>query len=202
MGSATAADPVLGDSAGHWLIAMLVWPKFLPVPFLPQGLDEATVELFPRIAGLIQLIGGSAIGWLVGLMIHQILLRSTGFRAARNSEGIPIAMMLIGGFLGWQACLGIAAITLLFACIIELWAAGARVPVLPWFGLTSVAAAAHHVFWRWLNSLGGWWPGQISSWLQCLGFAIILFCSWGTLAILMKVDHNPDENQPLAPNNE
>lgn len=160
-------------------IFVLIWPDLHPVSW---GLFGWTAKLPGAVNAAISLIMGSICGVGIGMLIAQIFRWMGRAGSVKSDRGLGICLGLVGLFLGWQAVFAVGLIAVWFSVFAQLISFGKQWR-LPWAGIVSVAALVHHLFWRPLSGLDGWWPGADSNLMQVSLFAVVfvtccLFCAW------------------------
>jgi leader peptidase (prepilin peptidase)/N-methyltransferase len=130
----------------------LAWPVLHPV-----GWDGSFSTADPwRVRTAIDLFAGA----LAGLIVGGLLVRHwPGNRRAGDAASTILGMLLVGLFLGWQAAVGVAAITTALRVLL-LISSSRKWPVVV---SIAIAALLHLLGWSVLASQW-WWPGPLSPW--------------------------------------
>jgi len=168
-------------------IFVLIWPDLHPVSWCLFGWKT---ELPRMVNAATSLVMGSVCGVGIGMLIAQIYRWLGHSEGPKLSRGLSICLGLVGLFLGWQAVFAIGLIAVWFSLLAQLITFG-RQWKLPWAGVVSVAVLVHHLLWRLLSGLDGWWLGTESDLFQVVLFAVVfvsscLFCAWVTRTAHMK----------------
>jgi leader peptidase (prepilin peptidase)/N-methyltransferase len=138
--------------ASPWLVAIaltvgivgpLIWPGLQVVQW--DDLVSPAAGSRIRVAGVGQLAGGT-IGLLLG---YCLVRRAPGNIRAGDTCATLLAMLLVGLYLGWQAALAIAALTVAVRILLCVTAARSW----PVTAAIAVATLIHLLSWRWLLEL-------------------------------------------------
>lgn len=140
----------------------------LLMPWL-HPLDTAGVAAVPAetagrlavtvVGGLVGLLGGSLLGWLLPRLLAGDAAGRSGLPLERP-RSLAFGLTLVGVVLGWQAAVGTAAL-LLLACLVQVcvWASLPDWPAVPVEILLVPATFVQLCWWRQLPDLcGSWWP--------------------------------------------
>lgn len=162
------------------LTAPLFWAPLRPVPFWMPFTDSPVSNgpLRGALDGLFGLFGGALAGMLCGLG------RRGWPRLYRLSRETVAVLGLVGLFLGWQAALSVAGLTLLARAPLTLRRFGKSNADGPGateegsgtgdervrassLAIPALATAAQIVLWRWLASFA-FWPGPFAAYPSTL----------------------------------
>lgn len=176
--------PLLAIALTLGIAGPLLWP-----PLQVVGWDGLTNT--PAFPGRLRAAIGLAIGAIAGLLLGYCLVRRTpGNIRASDTPLTLLALLLVGLYLGWQAAVAVAALTVIIRFLL------AFTPAKSWPAIAAITLATtlHLLAWRWLAA---WslYPGLHSS-TATIGVA--LFVAVGAL-LLDQIEHGGDAGPTIVP---
>lgn len=163
------------------VICPLAWPNLQVVKW-----DDAVQLADSRLRVAIGQIASAVVGLLLG---HCLVRRTPGNIRAGDTGATLVGMLLVGLYLGWQAALAVALITVLLRSAFSFTAART------WPGVASVVIATliHLLTWRWMREVPVY-PGLQHLWVTLLSVV--------TVAVVAKqvdaIEHGGDAGPTIV----
>jgi hypothetical protein len=139
-------------------------------------------SFFAALAGL---AGGAAWG-----VLHSLIAPPPGRRRAASVRAMPIALALVGVFLGWQGATSVALATLLLRAAGFLAAAWTPLWRVPSTGCVLGATIVQLTTWRWHEAIP-LWPAQDTSLI-----VLAIVCAAAAIAMASHVRKAPVSEGP------
>jgi leader peptidase (prepilin peptidase)/N-methyltransferase len=132
-----------------------IWPHLKIVPWT---IDQSIWGGNQRADAVIDSLFGALIGTVIGSFVALIVDAGRDTKLLFSKPvGLPIALGIIGSFLGWQATVSIALLALVAAVLLafvqKLTGIESKIP---WFLVVSIACLIHQVIWRAIYTLSFW----------------------------------------------